>query len=69
MIKSFIELPAYVLWGLSLHRNQALFEGKKCTPRLVAHCVRVAFKERKKYILVIIVKHHHTPHFNHDSPW
>ena len=43
-----MELPSYVLWGLWLCRNRALFEGKKAPPSLFAHKIRLGYNERKK---------------------
>jgi hypothetical protein len=45
LIKYFLELTSYVLWGIWLQINQTFFKDKTGSPKFVAHKIRVAFKE------------------------
>jgi hypothetical protein len=68
-VKTFKDLPCYVIWGIWLNRNQVVFEDKGGYPSLVAHKVRAAFREKKKEAPRKVVMPLRAPSFNLSVAW
>jgi hypothetical protein len=69
LFEYFLDLPNYALWGIWLERNKTLFKGKTGILELVAHKIKVAFKEIQRALIPKVPMHINALVFNQFVAW